>query len=220
MIERERVTAAESARPNPVTGKQAGRAYAEAYAAAHQNISDFELRLWNSDLLVIDSLLSNYAMLDVGCGTGGDLRILRNHRRVLAVDFSEHMIEEAERLAPQLGLARIEFRAALFQNLVENETFDVVRIRGTVGCYEPWPGNEGAIDKVKRLLVPNGIAIASYYRPPNLIHSIKSVIAPRQTLAITERRFRRMWESRGFAHLLTMMPARADVVLFKNSTVR
>ncbi|MGO9787217.1 MAG: class I SAM-dependent methyltransferase [Stellaceae bacterium] len=207
--------AAEADRPDPQTGKEAGIAYAAAYVETHRTIDLMSLKIWNADLLLVDQLLSDYSLLDAGCGTGGDLRVLHNHRRVLAVDFSATMIAEAKILCARLDLRRIDFLVSRFEDLPEIEQFDVVRVRGIYGSYMPWPGHESAIDKVARLLKPTGLAISSYNRPRNALHTVKSKLLPKGTLAITEKAFMALWADRGFEHVLTIKPGNIYVAVFR-----
>jgi SAM-dependent methyltransferase len=193
----------EVVRPDATQNRQANRAYAEAYATSHRLAGDsLEARLAVEDLILLDGLLRDYRLLDVGCGTGGYLRFLKNHRRVTGLDFSAPTIDQARELQSELGIERVDYVVAKFEDFdSEPEAFDAVRLRGTFGAYQPWPASLPAIDTTQALLRPGGIAIASYFPPPGIVHKLKSRMFPRRTLAIAKGDFERIWKARGFQFL-------------------
>lgn len=207
----------EVVRPDTTQNRQANRAYAEAYAASHRAAGDsFEARLAVEDLILLDGLLRDYRLLDVGCGTGGHLRFLKNHKFVTGLDFSAPTIDQARELQAELGIDHVDFVVAKFENFAaELEAYDAVRLRGTFGAYQPWPASTEAIAATRRLLRPGGIAIASYFPPPGIAHWMKSLIFPKKTLAIAPGEFARMWTARGFDFMFDIRLGRSVVTFWR-----
>lgn len=214
------VSEAERQRPNPMTGQQAGEAYASFYAERHRaaDPKNLEYRIWDIDLLAIDSLLNGYTLLDVGCATGGYLRLLKNHALVVGIDFSEETINKARELQAEFGTKRVEFVVSSFEKFAAAGQFDVVRLRGTFGSYQPWPISAQAIERTRGLLVGGGIAVASHYLPMSLLHEAKSILRPKHTLAISTKRFNALWEKRGFVRLFSITLPSFVVVFWRKST--
>jgi len=128
------MTITDADRPDPARNRPASARYAEHWARSHESVADkLGYRADYADILVIDRLLADYTMLDVGCGTGGYLSLAANHARITAIDFSEAMIAQAQRLQAELGVERVTFACASFENFQTDETFDVVRMGGVVG---------------------------------------------------------------------------------------
>lgn len=190
-------------RPIPSQNRQADRGYAEAYAASHRAAGEtLEARLAIEDLILLDGLLRDYRLLDVGCATGGYLRFLRNHLHVTGLDYSLPTIEQARELQAEFGIKRVDYVVSKFEEFnAGSDEFDAVRLRGTFGAYQPWPSSTGAIDKTRALLKTGGIAIASYFEPPTFAHRLKSAIRPHHTLSISQHSFERLWTVRGFAFM-------------------
>lgn len=191
-------------RPIATKGHQADRRYAEAYAASHRAAGEtLEARLAIEDLILLDGLLRDYRLLDVGCATGGYLRFLQNHQHVTGLDYSLPTIEQARKLQVEFDIRRVDYVVSKFEEFdAEAGSFDAIRLRGTFGAYQPWPCSAIAIDKTRTLLKSGGMAVASYFEPPTIVHRLKSTLRPRHTLSISQASFERIWKVRGFQHLL------------------
>lgn len=206
-------------RPVPTQNHQASRDYAAQYAASHRAAGDsLEARLAVEDLVLLDGLLRDYRLLDVGCATGGYLRFPRNHRLVTGLDYSVATIDQARELQQEFGIERVEYVVSKFEDFeAEPDTFDAVRLRGTFGAYQPWPASEAAIEKTRGLLKDGGIAIASHVEPPTLLHRLKATLRPRHTLAIARRDFERLWQSHGFEFMLDIRLATSVVTFWRKT---
>jgi SAM-dependent methyltransferase len=206
-------------RPDPMSGRQASKAYAAHYAAHHRAAGNtFDARLLDCDLVLLDGLLRDYKLLDVGCATGGYLRLLKNHAQVTGLDFSAPTIEQARELQKEFGIERVEYVVSKFEDFDSDpESFDAIRLRGTFGAYQPWPASLVAIDKARTLLKAGGIVIASHFEPPNLAHRIKARLRPTTTLAITRRDFEKLWTARGFEFLFDIRLPYAVVTFWRQA---
>lgn len=185
-------------RPNPAKGLEASVAYAEGYARSHRSELTLDYKRGYICSLLIDALLTDYVLLEVGCGTGGYLRLANNHKRIVGLDFSRTMIDQGRKLASELGLERIEFVHDKFESFRSPELFDVINLGGVVGWYAPWIGNEHVLEKVRAMLRPQGMAVFSFVKPRNWFHEFKALLFPRRTVLIREERFLRLVEGAGF----------------------
>jgi len=195
---------ADADRPDPRSGRQASQRYADHWARSHVAPPDeVAYRVGYADLLALDSLLTDYRLLDVGCGTGGYLRLAKNAREIVGVDFSETMIAKARELGP----ANATFACCRYENYTSDRLFDAVRLGGVVGWYAPWPGNADALRRARALLVRDGIVVATYVPPRNLLQWLKSLLFPRRTVVISRRRFLAMARAAGFELLFAVETA-------------
>lgn len=207
-------------RPDPARGIEASPEYAEGYARSHRVPPTFEYKLAYIWLLVIDSLLEDYVLLDVGCGTAGYHRLARNHKRIVGLDFSKTMVERGRALLSDLGLERTELICGKFEDYLPAEQFDAVNLAGSIGRYMPWPGNQAALEKVRTILRPGGMASFAFVRPRTAFHFLKAILFPRRTVVIPETRFKRMIERAGLEFLFSIdAPGAANTYVFcrKNS---
>ena len=212
------MTITDADRPDPARTRPASALYAEGWARTHTAIEDkVGYRAGYPDVLLIDRLLEDYAMLDVGCGTGGYLSLANSHARITAIDFSESMIEQARRLQIELGFERVTFECASFESYQTEDSFDVVRMGGVVGWYRPWPGNEIALSKARDLVRAGGLVIATYVRPRSLFDILKSVFFPRRTKVITRAKFLRMAAAAGLTPLFSIETAHASLAFLRKA---
>lgn len=175
-------------KPDPISGTQGTVAYADLYAKSH-TVVDINYVLGYADLPIIDQI-PGYSMLDVGCGTGGYYQLLKNHARIIGLDFSEPMIQRAEILTKALGIERVEFVHTLFENFTTTDKFDVIRIPGVYGFYLPW--TFPVMLKVKSLLNDNGLAVLGAITPKTLPQRFKKAIVGSRSRLIFERNFHRL----------------------------
>jgi SAM-dependent methyltransferase len=140
-------------------------------------------------------MLTDYRMLIAGAGTGGFIRLLRNYREIVCLDIKPHMIAQA------IHTPRVSFVCGDFRDY-DGTGFDAVSIVGLVGWYMPWTGNEWALTKVRAMLNPGGLLIASHTPPRNLLHRGKELAFPRRTVVLNRARFLRMMERHGFSELV------------------
>lgn len=107
--------------------------------------------------------------LDVCCGTGAGLRVLRHlcRERITGVDFSAGMLGEARRAYPDAGLVRADARALPF-----TAGFDLAVTLGALGHFLPTE-RPALFEGVYRALRPGGlfaIAIGAPPPPTSLAH--------------------------------------------------
>jgi ubiquinone/menaquinone biosynthesis C-methylase UbiE len=100
--------------------------------------------------------LANLKILDVGCGTGGQLRRLldygSNPRHLYGIDLSESRIEQARRLAPALNWSV----ASASQLPFDNASFDLILISVVMTSVLDETVRREISIELKRVLKPEG----------------------------------------------------------------
>jgi SAM-dependent methyltransferase len=97
-------------------------------------------------------------VLDLGCGAGTDLLIAAQMAgsggRVIGVDMTPAMLEQARASANQMGRANVELHEALIESLpVEDASVDVVISNGVIDLV---PDKDAVFDEIDRVLRPGG----------------------------------------------------------------
>ena len=96
-------------------------------------------------------------VLDVGCGTGRHFHRLRNVRRLVGIDLSPHMIEQARRpvRASEVTAESVELIAGdVFSAPLADGSFDLVYSIGVYGEYAPF--DDALLQRLCRLMRPGG----------------------------------------------------------------
>jgi SAM-dependent methyltransferase len=200
-------------KPDPTKGIEASATYAENYAISHRGRPTFDYRCGYICSVLIDALLTDYILLEVGCGTGGYFRLLRNYKKIIGLDFSKAMIDQGRELANELGLKRIEFVHEKFENYDAPELIDAINLAGVIGWYVPWVGNEHLLYKARVMLRPCGLAVFSFVKPRNWPQSIKAILFPRHTILMHEAPFLRKVEKAGLK-VLFLVDAAPNTFVF------
>src|SRR5262245_60532628 len=98
------------------------------------------------------------AALDVGCGTGAAMKMLRPfcRQRVVGIDFSHGMLEMArQQVATMPGDAKVELVHGNVLAMPFREEFDVAVSFGALGHFLP-PDRPILVDQIYRSLKPGG----------------------------------------------------------------
>lgn len=207
-------------RPDPGSGKEAGCTYARLYENSHATHNDSPMyRLGYAWYLLLDRILPNsYSLLDVGCGTGGYHRLLKNSGKIVGLDFSREMIAVANEFRIRNNVMNAEYCAQKFEDYQTTSTFDVVSLVGVYGSYVPWHGREDILSSTRSLLNPNGIACFSYVPPRSLTGLVKSALFRRKTVNLRKSTFHRMLTSAGFSPLIELVYPHAAIVIARKTT--
>ncbi len=113
------------------------------------------------------------AALDVCCGTGAAMRWLRPlcRERVVGVDFSQGMLDEAQRrLADAPGEARLEFVRGDVMAMTFDAEFDVATSVGAFGHVEPHD-EDRFVSGIAHALRPGGRFVFATGRAPTPRHA-------------------------------------------------
>jgi arsenite methyltransferase len=97
-------------------------------------------------------------VLDLGCGAGADVLIAAQMTgptgRVIGVDMTPAMLEQARASAVQMGLQNVELHESLIESLpIEHTSVDVVISNGVIDLV---PDKEAVFDEIDRVLRPGG----------------------------------------------------------------
>lgn len=104
------------------------------------------------------SILDKYnvkSVLDLGCGAGQSTNILSSKYDVIGTDVSDLFIKKAKEMYPKVKFAVEDIECLSF----DDNTFDAVVL---IDVIEHIENIEKAISEVKRVLKPNGIALAVF----------------------------------------------------------
>jgi arsenite methyltransferase len=98
-------------------------------------------------------------VLDLGCGAGTDLLIAAQmtgpEGRVVGVDMTASMLDRARVSAETMGLANVELREALIEELpLEDSSVDAVISNGV---FDLFPDKAAVFDEIDRVLRPGGL---------------------------------------------------------------
>ncbi|MBX2856725.1 MAG: class I SAM-dependent methyltransferase [Rhodobacteraceae bacterium] len=98
-------------------------------------------------------------VLEIGCGTGSTALLLAgNAGQIIASDLSTKMIEIAQGKARDQGVSNVKFITAnLFDETLDQGPYDVVMAFNLLHLIED---TEGALQRVHRLLKPDGLLIS------------------------------------------------------------
>ncbi|MCJ7752249.1 MAG: class I SAM-dependent methyltransferase, partial [Armatimonadetes bacterium] len=145
----------------------------DSVKAAYEATDDYEVRARTHELYSVaegswpEWLVARLpregvrAVLDVGCGTGGILRLIAGAgvgERWVGVDQSAAMVEKARSLAEEAGLS-IEFRQGdILDPSSDGERFDLI-----CACHMLYhvPDIDAALANCVRLLAPGGTFAAT-----------------------------------------------------------
>jgi SAM-dependent methyltransferase len=97
-------------------------------------------------------------VLDLGCGAGTDLLIAAQMTgptgRVIGVDMTPAMLEQARASAREMGLENFELHESLIESLpLEDTSVDVVISNGVIDLV---PDKDAVFDEIDRVLRPGG----------------------------------------------------------------
>ena len=113
-------------------------------------LMEYRVRNWRRDLW---ERIDGRHILEVGVGTGKNIRFYPRGRDITAIDFSEKMLDQARSKARRLR-AKVDFRVADVQHLPYPEgSFDVA-VASFVFCSVPDPVQ--GLREVRRVLKPGG----------------------------------------------------------------
>jgi SAM-dependent methyltransferase len=111
----------------------------------------------------MDELRPGETVVDLGSGAGMDAflaaRAVGPEGRVIGVDMTDAMLEQARKNAEALGLGNVEFRQGLIEALpLEDESVDVVISNCVINLS---PEKQRVWDEAYRVLRPGGRALVS-----------------------------------------------------------
>jgi|CXWL01.1.fsa_nt_gi SAM-dependent methyltransferase len=190
-------------RPDPLRNDPGSKEYADHYVSTHVGEShEFTYKTGYLDVLLIDALFDQYTMLDVGCGTGGYYRLLKNYRHITGLDFSPHMITAATQLKAEQHIEGVDFLCGRFDDFNPGQQrYDVVRCI-VVGWYESW--GMASLHKVHGLLNQHGVAVFCAILPDSPAKWLKYLLLGNRTKIISKRKVHAMLSKAGLKQLFAI----------------
>ena len=131
----------------------------DIYAPFYDFTRKFERKAYEKMYANIRKTIKNKNVLELATGTGIIARnVADSAKHITATDFSEKMIEQAEK---NIKIGNIDFSVEDACNLpYNNNTYDVVIIANALHIM---PNPEKALAEIKRVLKPDGVLIAPTY---------------------------------------------------------
>lgn len=113
-----------------------------------------------SNVALLADIPSGVTVLDLGCGAGLDSLVAARRTgpggKVIGVDFSNAMLERAERAAASAGVPNVEFRRANAEQLpLADASVDVALVNGIFNLN---PARTAIFRELARVLHPGGAA--------------------------------------------------------------
>ena len=172
----------------PKFGQDCSDEYVESYRQSHLAPETEKYRLGYLPFMMIDDLLRDYSLLDVGCGTAGYYRLLRNAATITGVDYSEKMLAAARELTGRYDVSGCTFVKSDFERFDTDDRFDAVRL-GVYGTYEPF--DQSVFRRVHGLLNDGGIAVFANATPRSAREHVSSLVR-RSPIRRSNRSFERL----------------------------
>ncbi len=131
----------------------------DLYAPFYDFTRSFERKAYEKMYTKIRKTIKNKNVLELATGTGIIAKnVADSAKHITATDFSEKMIEQAEK---NINISNLDFSVEDACNLpYENNTYDVVIIANALHIM---PNPEKALVEIKRVLKPDGVLIAPTY---------------------------------------------------------
>ena len=203
---------AESSRSLKASVEAAFSQVAENYSTSlvHATGSEF------MQMLQVAGLTGNERVLDAGCGAGHTALAFAPHvREVVALDLSEAMLGQVQRLATMQGVGNITLRQGDVETLpFGDREFDVVVSRYSA---HHWPAPRRALHEIKRVLKRRGqfiladIVSFDAFTVDTYIQAIELLRDPSHVRDHTVAQWLSMLSSAGFSsELVYEWPVRLD----------
>jgi len=110
--------------------------YAKNYASSHNN-KNVEYRIGYSCYYILDSIMDKeYSIMDIGAGTCGVYQDLKKVKKLIAVDGSQKMLDEAKKLLENYNFEKVFINKLYNLNFKYDERVDALRL-GVYGSYLP-----------------------------------------------------------------------------------
>jgi dTDP-3-amino-3,4,6-trideoxy-alpha-D-glucopyranose N,N-dimethyltransferase len=136
--------------------------FARYYDALHY-FKDYAAEVQKILAIIAEYRPAASSLLDVGCGTGSHLALLRNTLEVQGVDLSSDMLDIARRKCPD-----VPFHEGGLTDFELGRTFDVVIcLFGSIALVQSPERLALALANLKRHLAPGGVLLVEPYFTPD-----------------------------------------------------
>jgi 2-polyprenyl-3-methyl-5-hydroxy-6-metoxy-1,4-benzoquinol methylase len=181
------------------------RQYDESYSRGYRTSDELAVASEDHGRLcqLLHSLTTPFeheiSALEIGCGTGRLFHCLKNTNRLVGIDVSEFMLEQAKTpvRSQEITVANIELRCeSIFDAQLPEREFDFVYSIGVLGEHSPF--DSFVCDKVHSTLKNDGIffftVVDKHSKPKRLKRKLAELIYPLMPTPVKVRLDQR-WQS-------------------------
>ena len=121
-------------------GNEVSEDYVKRYTNSHKN-KDIDYRIGYAYYYILDSIMDKkYSVMDIGAGTCGVYQDLKKVKKLIAVDGSKKMLDEAKKLLDSCSFKKVFVNKLYNEYFKYEEKVDVLRL-GVYGSYLPLTKN-------------------------------------------------------------------------------
>ncbi|MFA6171575.1 MAG: methyltransferase domain-containing protein [Patescibacteria group bacterium] len=190
--------------------------YVAGYKDTHLKPINFDYKLGYLFFLITDTLLDNYRLLDIGCGTAGYYRLAKNLKELVGLDYSKRMIATANELNALNKPYKSEFINSTFDQYNAVKKFDAI-LDNVSGNY--LPHSVVRLKKIAEALNNNGLCVFHIQPPAGLKERLGILIKNRASYKITEKKFLSMVKENGCLTTIFSYKKRDRITFFLKKSV-
>jgi len=153
-------------------GKELDDTYVNDYKDSHKN-RDLTYKLSYTSYYFIDSLLTNYSIADIGIGTGGVFKSLKNVKKLIGVDASQKMLDSSDELLKDTSYEKVFLQGYYNEDFILPEKVDVI-VLGVYGSY--FPLSSEILEHTAKFLNKDGFLVVTLHTPDTLYKRIGVII--------------------------------------------
>lgn len=143
--------------------------YIQMYINSHKH-KDMRYKISYTYYYVLDCIFDKeYSLLDIGIGTGGGLQEMTKLKRLVGIDGSRKMLEQAEIMLKDCKFEKVFINKLYNEHFFINEKFDAIHL-GVYGSYLPY--DKKIINHTLGFLKNGGILTCCLRIPDNLYKKI------------------------------------------------
>jgi len=197
----------------PSQNKDVDNNYIKSYQTYHKDKKEtLNYKIGCHALLLLDTFLHNYTLLDIGCGTAGYYHIFKNAKQITGIDYSKKMIEAIKQNPP--FQTKTKFIHSSIDDYIQknNQLYDAIHC-GIIGRYVEFEYKH--FEFAYEHLNPNGILLARIQLPTSPKFYIKKALKLNKFILTEKEFYKRM---KGFQNKFKVLLKTQKEVQFNTCT--